>query len=117
MSCKEQIIHFFMGMGYRPAKWATIRDQYGDKQILIVGEDTPCEGKLDPELFALFPKPYNSSLDFYSYAPDMAAVPLPMSMQLLLLAIGALLLVKYGGRFGDWFCAERGAGEGKNGWV
>ena len=117
MSCKEQIIHFFMGMGYRPAKWATIRDQYGDKQILIVGEDTPCEGKLDPELFALFPKPYNGSLDFSSYAPDMAAVPLPMSMQLLLLAIGALLLVKYGGRFGDWFCAERGAGEGKNGWV
>lgn len=36
-------------------------------------------------------------------------------------AIAAILIAdritKASRRFGDWFTAERGAGEGKNGWV
>lgn len=50
-----------------------------------------------------------------------APVPLPSAGQLLAgLFLAALLarpVWRMAGRFGDWFSAERGAGEGKNGWV
>lgn len=45
-----------------------------------------------------------------------APVPLPMSLQLLLCALMTLGAVR-ARKIGDWFCAERGAGEGRNGWV
>lgn len=38
-------------------------------------------------------------------------------MDIAVLTISALVAIRYGGQFGDWFTAERGAGDGKNGWV
>lgn len=46
---KDSCIHFFPGMGYRPAAFATQRDQYGDHAILVVGDDSPVEGKLSSQ--------------------------------------------------------------------
>ena len=39
------LIHFFAGMGFRPAIWITHRDQYGDRPPLIVGDDAPLVAK------------------------------------------------------------------------
>lgn len=44
----DSCIHFFPGMGYRPVAQATQRDQYGDHAVLIVGDDSPLEGKVPP---------------------------------------------------------------------
>ena len=118
MSCKEQIVHYFSGLGFRPAVWAVERDQYGDRSILIVGDDTPCVAKLDPEIFGMFSQAYNSSLDFYSYAPvDFSSVPVPQGILCMLTVIGGFFVAKHSKAIGDWFTAERGGGEGKNGWV
>ena len=45
---EDSCIHFFQGMGYRPAAPAIQRDQYGDHATLIVGDDSPLEGKVPP---------------------------------------------------------------------
>lgn len=49
-NAQDDCIHFFPGIGYRPAQQVTQRDQYGDKSILIVGKDTPLEGKYTPAI-------------------------------------------------------------------
>lgn len=49
-----------------------------------------------------------------------APVPVPPSLVLLIVAVGALFarpMWRAMGRFGDWFCAERGIGDGKCGWL
>ena len=38
-------------------------------------------------------------------------------MDLIACIILGVVCVRYGGRFMDWFEAERGAGPGRNGWV
>lgn len=35
-------------MGFRPAVEVIQRDQYGDRAVLIVGDDSPVEGKVPP---------------------------------------------------------------------
>lgn len=45
---EDSCIHFFPGMGYRPAVQVVQRDQYGDHAILVVGDDAPLEGKVPP---------------------------------------------------------------------
>lgn len=44
----EQCLHFFPGMGFRPAIHVMQRDQYGDSLMLVVGDDSPLEGKVPP---------------------------------------------------------------------
>ena len=41
----QPYIHFFAGMGFRPAVQVMDRNQYGDRLIWIVGDDAPLEGK------------------------------------------------------------------------
>lgn len=41
-------LRFFPHMGFRPAVQVMQRDQYGDKLIWIVGDDTPYLAKFDP---------------------------------------------------------------------
>lgn len=56
----------------------------------------------------------------YTVEENLAPVPLPAAAWMLLAGIGALFsrrIASAAGRFGDWFSAERGAGEGRNGWV
>ena len=56
----------------------------------------------------------------YTVEENLAPVPLPAAAWMLLAGIGALFsrrIFAAAGRFGDWFCAERGAGDGRNGWV
>lgn len=45
---EDSCIHFFPGMGYRPAVQTVQRDQYGDHAMLIVGDDSPVQGKMPP---------------------------------------------------------------------
>lgn len=47
-SIQDPCIHFFPGMGFRPAEWVVDRNQYGDKLMLIVADDSPLDGKYDP---------------------------------------------------------------------
>lgn len=44
----EQCLHFFPDMGFRPAVHVVQRDQYGDRLTLVVGDDSPLEGKVPP---------------------------------------------------------------------
>lgn len=44
----DSCIHFFPGMGFRPAVATVQRDQYGDHAALVVGDDSPVEGKVPP---------------------------------------------------------------------
>lgn len=56
----------------------------------------------------------------YTVEENLAPVPLPAAAWMLLAGIGALFsrrIASAAGRFGDWFCAERGADDGRNGWV
>lgn len=41
-------LYFFPGMGFRPAVHVVQRDQYGDHMALVVGDDSPLEGKVPP---------------------------------------------------------------------
>lgn len=41
-------LHFFPGMGFRPAVHVLQRDQYGDRLVLVIGDDGPIEGKVVP---------------------------------------------------------------------
>lgn len=43
---EEQCLYFFPHMGFRPAVHAVQRDQYGDRLTLVVGDDSPLEGKV-----------------------------------------------------------------------
>lgn len=45
---EDSCLHFFQGMGFRPAVHVIQRDQYGDRPVLIVGDDSPLEGKVPP---------------------------------------------------------------------
>ena len=55
---QDPCLHFFPGMGFRPAAWVTERDQYGDKSILIVSGDHAYMAKYDMALgaFGLLPE-------------------------------------------------------------
>ncbi|WP_103173736.1 hypothetical protein [Paracoccus sp. SY] len=44
------VIRFFPHMGFRPAVQVVQRDQYGDKLLWIVGDDSPLDGKVPAEL-------------------------------------------------------------------
>lgn len=46
------VIHFFAGMGFRPAVQVMQRDQYGDKLVWIVGDDAALDGKVPAVLVA-----------------------------------------------------------------
>ena len=43
---EEQCLYFFPHMGFRPAVHVVQRDQYGDRMTLVVGDDSPLEGKV-----------------------------------------------------------------------
>lgn len=43
----EPCLHWFPGMGYRPAIWSVQRDMYGDRLVLIVGDDRSYESKYE----------------------------------------------------------------------
>lgn len=58
-------LHFFEGMGFRPAAWAVERDQYGDRMILIVSGDDAYYAK------------YDMPFDAMAFLPSEGAVPLP----------------------------------------
>ena len=45
---EDSCLHFFPGMGFRPAVHVVQRDQYGDHPVLVVGDDSPLEGKVPP---------------------------------------------------------------------
>lgn len=47
-SADDQCLNFFPGMGFRPAVHAVQRDQYGEHLTLVVGDDSPLEGKVPP---------------------------------------------------------------------
>lgn len=47
-SAEEQCLHFFPGMGFRPAVHEVQRNQYGDRMTLVVGDDSPVQGKIPP---------------------------------------------------------------------
>lgn len=55
----NECLHYFEGMGVRPAIWAVERDQYGDRLILIVGNDEPYLAKYDMpfDVGAFYPYP------------------------------------------------------------
>ena len=38
-------------------------------------------------------------------------------MSITVIVFGAVAALKYSSKIGDWFTAERGAADGKNGWV
>ena len=44
----DQCLYFFPNMGFRPAVHVVQRDQYGDHLTLVVGDDSPLEGKVPP---------------------------------------------------------------------
>lgn len=52
-SAEDPCLHFFQGMGFRPAAWAKERDQYGDRMILIVSGDDAYYAKYDMPFNAL----------------------------------------------------------------
>lgn len=43
---EDSCLHFFQGMGFRPAVHVIQRDQYGDHPVLVVGDDSPLTGKV-----------------------------------------------------------------------
>lgn len=43
---EDPCLYFFPGMGYRPAVHTIQRDQYGDRIALVVGDDSPIDGKV-----------------------------------------------------------------------
>ena len=60
-------LYFFPGMGYRPAVHAVQRDQYGDRIILVVGDDSPIEGKQ-----IHLPQIAGQPVDPYAFLPPAA---------------------------------------------
>ncbi|WEF25285.1 hypothetical protein [Paracoccus sp. S3-43] len=44
----DQCLYFFPSMGFRPAVHVVQRDQYGDRMALVVGDDSPMQGKVPP---------------------------------------------------------------------
>ncbi|MBK4214821.1 hypothetical protein JJJ17_02655 [Paracoccus caeni] len=59
---RGDIIHWFNGMGFRPSVPAPFRDQYGDRTLLVLGDDRPVEGKVPSEL-----NHYDPVLDRYHH--------------------------------------------------
>lgn len=70
-SADDPCLHFFQGMGFRPAAWATERDQYGDRSILIVSGDDAYMSKYD------FPFDAMASVPTDGLIPLPPAAPLP----------------------------------------
>lgn len=62
----DPCLHFFEGMGFRPAAWATERDQYGDRMILIVSGDDAYLSK------------YDLPFDVMAFLPSDGVLPLPV---------------------------------------
>lgn len=74
---EEPCLHFFLGMGFRPAAWVMNRDQYGDRPLLIVSGDDAYFAKYDGpfDAFAFLPElPVLSGLPARGKAP-LLAVP------------------------------------------
>lgn len=72
-SAQEPCLHFFQGMGFRPAVKAVERDQYGDRTILIVSDDEAYYSKFDMPIDSLPIFPTDGSL---SSAPAVPMQPL-----------------------------------------
>lgn len=64
-SSNDPCLHFFEGMGFRPAAWAVERNQYGDHMILIVSGDNVYYAK------------YDMPFDAMAFLPSEDALPLP----------------------------------------
>ena len=64
-SPEQTCLSFFPGMGFRPAAWATQRDQYGDHAILVVSGDDAYLSK------------YDGPLDTFAFLPDLPPFFLP----------------------------------------
>jgi hypothetical protein len=65
-------INYFTGMGFRPAEWAIQRDQYGDRPLLIMADDSPLEGKYG--LIAGLSDPF-ADLPSNPYLPQILSAP------------------------------------------
>ncbi|MBU2958955.1 hypothetical protein Q4511_13560 [Paracoccus sp. 1_MG-2023] len=63
-SAEDPCLHFFDGMGFRPAAWAMQRDQYGDHAILIVSGDDAYLAKYDLPADSMAFLPVSSGLPF-----------------------------------------------------
>lgn len=46
-SADDPCLHFFQGMGFRPAAWTIHRDQYGDRPMMVVAGDDAYLAKYD----------------------------------------------------------------------
>lgn len=74
-SSEDPCLHFFEGMGFRPAVRAIERDQYGDRMILIVSDDEAYYAK------------YDMPFDATAFLPlEGALLPLPVAPTQPLLA-------------------------------
>ncbi|MGN7869156.1 hypothetical protein [Paracoccus sp. 22332] len=45
---ENQCLYFFPNIGFRPAVHVVQRDQYGDHMTLVIGDDSPMQGKVPP---------------------------------------------------------------------
>lgn len=100
---QEPCLHWFTGMGFRPAVWAIHRDQYGDRPILIVGDDGALDGKYDgfsEDLVATLS--FGGGMSAGSGAsglwepvrPETPIVPLPASAWALIAALALLMSIR-----------------------
>lgn len=81
-------LYYFPHMGYRPYKWVTQRDQYGDKPIRIV-DDYVYDGKYHPGKYDLMtsadipidiPMGEDASEPFYKDVPASQSVTIPPAL-------------------------------------
>lgn len=83
---ENSCLYFFTGMGFRPAVHAVERDQYGDHMVLVVGDDSPLQGKVPPGymMTELPVEPYGimgEAMGGTSVVPVLTSGPVPASVQ------------------------------------
>lgn len=75
-SADDPCLHFFQGMGFRPAAWTIHRDQYGDRPMMVVAGDDAYLAKYDlPEGGPAFAAEDLMPADAMSLLPVIEQVP------------------------------------------
>jgi hypothetical protein len=82
---ENSCLYFFTGMGFRPAVHTVERDQYGDHMVLVVGDDSPLEGKVPAGymMTELPVEPYGimgEAMGGTSVVPMLTSGPVPASV-------------------------------------